>query len=118
MLIESTTPCHDVQRCWWDLNPVRLTVLAAKLVDYNTALQNCHSARVCPSLCCEVKILGKIACDFSMVFKCLEENFFRKSFALSKRSNRFHQEKIRRIIEHVNYSVILQNIIAHTFREH
>ena len=35
-LIESATPCHDAQGCWWDLNPVRLTVLAAKSVDYNT----------------------------------------------------------------------------------
>ena len=37
-LIESAIPCHDAQRCWWDLNPVHLTVLAAKSVDYNTAL--------------------------------------------------------------------------------
>ena len=29
-----------LQRCWWDLNPVRLTVLAAKSVDYNTAQQH------------------------------------------------------------------------------
>ena len=26
MLIESVTPCHDAQRCWWDWNPIRLTV--------------------------------------------------------------------------------------------
>ena len=28
-----------LKRCWWDLDPVRLTVLAAKSVDYNTAPQ-------------------------------------------------------------------------------
>ena len=27
-LIESASPCRDAQGCWWDLNPVRLTVLA------------------------------------------------------------------------------------------
>ena len=40
VLIESATPCHDAQRCWWDLNPVRLTVLAVKSVDYNMAPQH------------------------------------------------------------------------------
>ena len=39
-LIESATPCHDALRCWWDLNPIRLTVLDAKSVDYNTAPQH------------------------------------------------------------------------------
>ena len=39
-LIESATPCHDAQRCWWDLNPIHLTVLAAKSVDYNMAPQH------------------------------------------------------------------------------
>ena len=29
---------HDTQRCWWDLNPIRLTV--AKSVDYNMVPQH------------------------------------------------------------------------------
>ena len=43
-LIESATPCHDAQGYWWDLNPVRLTVLAAKSVDYTTAPQHLQLA--------------------------------------------------------------------------
>ena len=38
--VRDATPCYDAQRCWWDLNPVRLTVLAAKSVDHNTAPQH------------------------------------------------------------------------------
>ena len=27
--VSAMSCCHDTQRCWWDLNPVCLTVLAA-----------------------------------------------------------------------------------------
>ena len=40
MLIESVTPCHDAQRCRWDLNPIPLTALAAKSVNYNAVPQH------------------------------------------------------------------------------
>ena len=40
-LIESATPCHDAQRCWWDLNSVRLTVEVSGLQHSATTLSNC-----------------------------------------------------------------------------
>ena len=42
---------------------------------------------------------------------------FRKSLTEFERSNRFLLEIFLKIIEHVGYNQILQNIIAYIFRE-
>ena len=44
-LVKSTTPCHGAQvgRSYWALSPLRLTVLASKPEDYNTAPEHLQS---------------------------------------------------------------------------
>ena len=52
-----------------------------------------------------VNIFGNLLLILACLFRSLEENFFRKSLAVSKRSDRFQPGKVPEIIEHVSYSI-------------
>ena len=62
-------------------------------------------AKACPYHRCEANILGKLADDFSMLYKASQNDHFSKSLAKSEARDQNQSGKIPKIIEHVSYSI-------------